>query len=251
MKKIDIHRLKKYIVALGITGLMVVSILIPATAFAATAQSSSSTKCGTNVKCVISAGDLLITHRQDSLNTLNTKVSSYLSTHKITTDQASTIQSDITSNQSSLTGLKAKLDAETTVDAARADVQNIYTQLRIYAVVLPRDYRQLEWDIESNVQSTMQNSIPKLQDAIAKASSSNQAKLKPLFSDYQKQVSDAQTQLQSIKGDFAQLTAANFDQNRSAYQQTRLAISKAEKAAHEDLKKASADLQTMSGILGL
>lgn len=41
-----------------------------------------------------------------------------------------------------LNALKAKLDAETTAQIARADVKSIYTGYRIYELVLPRDFNQ-------------------------------------------------------------------------------------------------------------
>ncbi len=249
MKKIHFRSVPKRFAILGAVALMALTALIPATAFAA---SKPQTKCGaTDVKCVITAGDTLIANRLTSLNTLNSKISTDLSAHKITSDQASALQSDVSTNQSGLKTVKTKLDAETVAKNARLDVASVFTQFRIYAVVLPRDYRHLEMDIEINAKDVMQGVAPTIKTALGSAPSDKQSQLNSLYSDYQKQVSAAETQLDTAQNDFPTLTPENFNQNRTSFEATRLALDNALKAARTDLHQAAKDLKQMANILGI
>lgn len=249
MKKINFRHLPKRFAILGALALLAAAALIPATAFAA---SNQQTKCAANdVKCVITAGDTLITNRLTALNTLKGKISTDLSNHKITSDQASSLQSDISTNQTGLNTVKTKLDAETVAKNARQDVLSVFTQFRIYAVVLPRDYRHLEMDVEINAKNVMQGVAPTIQTALGSAPADKQAQLKSLFSDYQKQVAAAQSQIDIAQNDFPAMTPENFNQNRASYESTRQALDNALKAARGDLHQAAKDLRQMANILGI
>jgi hypothetical protein len=155
-----------------------------ATALAAPAHSTLPTCTRTDVKCVIAFGDQRIDERTAALTKLNDKASEQVAAGHITSSQASAIQADVTSNQSGLTALKSKLDAETDATTARQDVKNIYTQFRIFAVVLPRDYHEIVLDIMTNVQAKLVGLEPKLQQAITGAPAVEQAKLNSLYSDF-------------------------------------------------------------------
>jgi hypothetical protein len=247
MKKFDLRKISKNAATLGVMGVMAAGALLPATAFAAPAQPA---KCAaTDVKCVITAGDALIVARQTALTTLNTKVSTYLTDKKITNDQANVLLSDVATNQTGLTNLKAKLDGETVAKNARLDVANIFLQFRIYAVVMPRDYRHLQLDVERNVKAKMQSVAGDIKAAIAKAPASKQAQLNALFSDYQAQVAAAESQIDTVQNDFAAMTPENFNQNRASYEATRTAVNNAVKATRVDLHKGAQDLNEMAKIL--
>lgn len=250
MKKIHFRPFSKRFAVFGAVALMALGALIPATAFAASSQSSA--KCAANdVKCVIAAGDALIAKRQTSLNTLKEKISTDLTTAKLTSDQASTLQSDVATNQTGLANLKTKLDAEQNVKDARQDVVNIFQQFRIYAVVLPRDYRHIEMDIEVNVKAKMQNVAPTIKTAIGSAPADKKAQLNMLLSDYQKQIAAAESQLDTAQNDFPAMTPENFNQNRTSYETSRTALDNALKAARADLRQAAKDLKEMARILGI
>ena len=249
MKKFNLRHFSKQFALAGAIGMMAIGALLPATAFAA---SNTGTKCAKgDVKCVISAGDTLISDRQTSLNTLNSKISADLTAKKITQDQANALQSDVSTNQTGLANLKTKLDAETTEAAARTDVANIFLQFRIYAVVLPRDYRTIEMDIEVNAKAVMQGVAPEIQAAINGAPASKQDQLKQLFSDYQTQVANAETQLDTAQNDFPAMTPENFNQNKTSYESNRTNLDNALKTARQDLHQAAKDLHQMAQIMGL
>jgi hypothetical protein len=249
MKKLNFGPLTKRFATIGAISMMALGALLPVTAFAAT---STPAKCGaTDVKCIITAGDTLITDRQNSLNTLSSKISADLSAKRLTADQASALQSDVNTNKTGLTNLKSKLDTETHAKDARQDVASIFLQFRIYAVALPRDYRHIQMDIEINAKNTMQDVAPTIKTAIAKAPADKQAHLNALFSDYQKQVAAAESQLDIATKDFPAMTPENFNQNRSTYEATRTALDNALKDARGDLHQAAKDLKEMARILGL
>ena len=113
-------------VAMGMLGIMALSIMAPTAVFAATA---STQKCApTDTQCFITAGDHYIAQRQAVLTTLSGKVTARQKENLITSDQANVLQSDVGTNQSGLAWLKSKLDAEKNAQAARQDVQNIFLQ---------------------------------------------------------------------------------------------------------------------------
>src|SRR5581483_5463440 len=157
----------------------------------------------------------------------------------------------VTTNHTGLSNLKSKLDAETDAKAARQDVANIFLQFRIYAVVLPRDYRRIQMDVEINAKSLMQGVASTIKQAIGSAPASKQAQLNALFSDYQKQVAAAESQLDTAQQDFPAMTPENFNQNRTSYESTRTALDNALKAARVDLHQAAKDLNEMAHILGI
>src|SRR5215472_10793273 len=105
--------------------------LVPATALAA----SSTTCAPKDVACVIKVGDELIADRIAALNKLSEKVTDDHNKKLIDDDHATALQNDIQTNITGLNTLKTTLDAETEATAARQDVQKIFTQFRIFAVV--------------------------------------------------------------------------------------------------------------------
>src|SRR5579871_245832 len=132
----SLRHLSRRSILAAVFAVLALGALIPATAFAA---SPTATKCAANdTQCFITLGDQLISARQASLNTLSGKVTDRLNQQLISSDDANVLQADITTNEQGLTALQNKLNGETSASAAKQDVQNIFFQFRIYAVVLPR-----------------------------------------------------------------------------------------------------------------
>ena len=230
-----------------ILSILALVILVPSTAFAA--SKSTHTCAPTDTQCYITAGDQFIALRQTALTTLSGKVTARENQHLITSDQSNVLQSDISTNQSGLAALKSKLEAETDPKAARQDVVNIFFQFRIFAVVLPRDYRRLYLDIAVYIDIKLRSLGPKVQDAISKAPAGEQAQLNSLFSDYKNQLSIAESQFDLAQAAFPALTPANFNYNRSTYQTTLSNLDTAEHTIHTALKQAGSDLHQIAQIL--
>jgi hypothetical protein len=96
-------------------------------------------------------------------------------------------------------------------------VSLIYTQYRIYAVVLPRDYHELWLDMIVHTDARLNGAETIIQDAINGAPSGVQGKANTLFTDYKSQVSTAEAQTQAAQSIIAQLTPANFNASPTAY----------------------------------
>jgi hypothetical protein len=244
-----IHRLPKSLALLTMLSLLALSVFVPTTAFAASAQQAAPQTCGNNVACIIAFGNAQILMRQASLAKLSANVTTLQNTKRLTADQASVLQATVSTNQTDLANLKTKLDAETNAQAARQDVIDIYEQLRIYIVVLPVSYRQIHLDIERNVHDKMVDIEPALQQAISKAPASEQAQLNTLFIDYKKNLTTVESLVDVAMTYFPQLTPANYNQNPIGYKTTLQNLSTDEQSAHSDLHQAASDLQQIMQIL--
>ena len=241
-------RISRALLSLAATSVLGLFVLFtPSLAFAATASGVKCDKADT--KCFIAFGDKAIAARQSSLETLSDKITAQRKASNITGDQATALQADVTTNHNDLATLKARLDADKNAQAARQDVEAIYTQFRIYAVVLPRDYRRLHVDMEVVVNDKLVDLAPQLQHAIQHASASKQAKLNSLYSDYKAQLASAEGQIDSAQKLFPTLTPTNFNLNRSSYEAALAKLKTSESAAHTDLHKAGDDLHDIAEIL--
>lgn len=242
----------RHLLALGMAtsvALSGVAALGASTTLAAPSTPVVTTCTRTDVKCVIAFGDLRIDERTAALSRLRDRANAQVAAGHITTSQASAIQADVTSNQSGLTTLKSKLDAETDAAAARQDVRTIYTQFRIFAVVLPRDYHEIVLDIMTNVQAKMAGLEPKLQQAISSAPASEQQQLNALFSDFTARVTAASTQITNANGLVSYFTPDNFNSNQATYRANWLTFRSDILAGRADLRQAASDLHQMANIL--
>ena len=250
----------RHALALGMAASLALGAAGAATALAAPSSATSpstspstspaATSCArTDVKCVIAFGDQRIDERTAGLTKLNDRANVQVAAGHITSSQASAIQADVTSNQNGLATLKSKLDAETTADAARQDVRNIYTQFRIFAVVLPRDYHEIVLDIMTNVQAKLAGLEPKLQQAIASAPPGQQQQLNTLYSDFTAKVDAATTQITNANGLVSYFTPDNFNNNQATYHTNWLNFRSDILAGRADLRQAASDLHQMAQIL--
>jgi hypothetical protein len=210
----------------------------------------------TTVQCVIQFGDTAIQARITALGTLGGKITDALNDKRISQSDAAALQGDVGTNQSGLTQLKAKLDAETDIAAARQDVKAIYTQFRIFAVVLPRDYNEIWLDAANEVVGDLQGAAGKVQDALTKAASltdtdhdGDLATANAAFSDEQGQVTAAQGQISTAQGLIASLTPQSFDGDPPGYRGTFATFHGAIRTAHTDLVAAAADLHKIDRVL--
>lgn len=232
------RRLPRPVVVLGLGAALALAAALPLSALAAPTAAQRPATC--DLACIQQFGNARIAERITALNTLNGKVQTALNNKRITSDQANALLSDIGTNETGLNNLKTKLDAETSADAARQDVKNIYLQFRIYAVVLPRDSRTLYLDVIINVHDKLVDLEGKIQAAIAKAG--NPPALVALFNDYKQQLQAVESQIDAASGELPRLTPENFNNNRSAYETALTNLKTDEHTAHSDLKQAVSDL---------
>ncbi|HEY7780277.1 MAG TPA: hypothetical protein VIC85_08715 [Ktedonobacterales bacterium] len=244
-------RFARHLGALGFGLVMAIALLAPGAALAAPRNTTCST-----VACVIAFGDHAIQLRLNSLATLSTKITNQQNLNHITNAQAGVLQSDVSTNQSGLNALKTKLDAETVIANARQDVRDIYTQFRIYIVVLPRDFNEVWLNILQNVQAKILAAEPKVQSAINSAAGLSDkdndgdvAEMNAKFTDLQNQVTNAGNQLSAAASLEGSLTAANFDASPTAYKTNWDSFRDDIRVAHQDDQAAANDLHTITRIM--
>lgn len=231
-----------------LTALTLISLF--ATAPAAMAAPSQAQKCAnTDVKCVITFGDNLIVARQTALDKLADSVTALQQKHHISDVEADALHTDIKTNRDGLTAIKTKLDAETSAQAARQDIKNVYEQLRIFAVVIPRDARHLHMDVEVTLADKLRDLEQHLQQVVNNDNDDRKAKLTDLFNDYKAAVTDAEGQVDVAQAVFPMLTVANFNANHAAFGTDLHNLSSAEQRIHADLHKAASDLHQIAQLL--
>jgi hypothetical protein len=250
------RRAARWLAAGGLGAAMAVALLVPAATTTLAAPQDNPCPQPVTLSCAINFGNTQIDNRTTSLNTLNGKVTAQLNAGHINSTQAGVITSDVSTNQSGLAALKTKLDADTTLTDARTDIKSIYTNFRIYAVVLPRDYNEVWLDIVTNVQGTMSGKISTIQTAINDVSNlgdkdndGDLATINAAFSDYQAQLTAAQGQINTANGLLPQFTPANFNADPSGYKGNWDAFRAAIKSAHGDILAGASDLHKIAAVI--
>jgi hypothetical protein len=101
----------------------------------ACATQATAARTGATVDTLKAFGDCEISRRITTLDALSARVTA---SKVLTSAHASALQSEIGSTKSGLTSLKATLDAETTVEALKADITKIVTDYRVYVLLVPQ-----------------------------------------------------------------------------------------------------------------
>ena len=187
---------------------------------------------------IITRGDQEIARRLASLSTLSSKINAAT---KLTSSDKATLTAEVNATVDGLNALKAKLDADTTVAEARTDVQSIYTEYRVYALVAPKIALVKVADDQQVAEQKLQTLIQKFQTRLnaAKAKGKNVSALETVLADMTQKVSasvsvssavqakviglqptDYNNDHAVLSGDSAQLKAAHAD-NVAAYQDAK------------------------------
>jgi hypothetical protein len=238
--KIIKHFCSRHLAALSLALVGAFGLLGAAATTAPSVMAAS--KC-TTVSCVQQFGDQRIQERLAALEKLKDAAQQ---NKGITDQQRSIILNDVNFNENGLKALKQKLDGETDIKAALADVKNIYVQFRIYAVVLPRDYGEIVLFHEQNVITRMTDAQQTINDLIQKdQNGKNVAQVKALDQDYMNKLHDATTNTNNAQALIPSLTPANFPGTNNTLKTYRADL----KAAHDDIKGAASDLHQMLQLL--
>ncbi len=230
----------------GGLALLIAGAIVPLSGFAA---APANLCAATDYQCVISYGDKAIAARQNALSTLNSRVTEQFTDKRVTASDNATLTGDISTNESGLSALKTKLDADTDATTARADFRSIYTAFRIYAVVLPRDYHELWLDMVIHKDGQLVSNETLIRDAINGAPASVQTQANQLFSDYQTQVTNAQAQTAAALQILPQLTVSAFNANPTAYKTTFGSYKTDIQTAAQDTRAAIYDLHQIVRLL--
>ena len=99
------------------------------------AKESAAIKAGVSIDTLRAFGDCEITRRLTTLDAAATKISA---SKALTSSDAAALSAEVAWTKSGLTALKAKIDAETSPVALRAEIRQVVTDYRVYLLVVPK-----------------------------------------------------------------------------------------------------------------
>jgi hypothetical protein len=192
-----------------------------------------------------SGADKEIDARVTTLNELSTRVGVM---KNLSESQKSSIQSTLNGEASTLTTLRAKIDADATSADVKTDAQSITKNYRIYILVVPQVYVNAASDRVSTIVGIMQGLSAKLQTRISAAQSTgkDESAAQSAYTDMQAKILDASTQASTASSETANLEPDQGNTSLQASNRASLKDAAAKiKVANADLKAARADISTI------
>lgn len=184
--------------------------------------------------------DQEIDRRVTSLNNLIAKINAM---KKLPSEQKNSLAGKVQAEISSLTALKAKIDADTDAATLRTDKQSIVTSYRVYALFMPQigllatsDRVSVLIDKFSDLSAKIELRI---QDAQTKGK--NVQALQAAFADMKAKIADAKSQIATIQTEVSSLTPEGYPSNKSTLLDARSKL----KVVLDDLKTARQDVKTI------
>jgi flagellar biosynthesis/type III secretory pathway chaperone len=238
------------------------AILLPASTFAQTVNVSggvsvsatpvtagivsTTTKRGSlSLATIISRADEEIQRRITNLTSLSTRIGQM---KNVSASEKTSLQGSISSQISSLTSLKATIDAETVLANLKTDVQSITKSYRTYMLVLPQGRIAAASDRIQTIVADMQALEPKLQARITAAQTAGKSVSgsQSAYTDMVAKVSDASTQSSAALSETANLTPDQGNTTIEASNNAAIKDAAAKiKTATQDLIAARADIATI------
>lgn len=142
--------------------------------------------------------DQLIDNRINSLNRILQRIQN---DSRLSADEKSSLSADVQTEISTLTSLKAKIDADTDITTARADAKSIITNFKVYAIFEPKLRILVIIDNLTGLSAKISSLTPKLQDLInnLKLNGKDVSKLQPLLDDVNSNLSTINSKLAADK----------------------------------------------------
>lgn len=192
----------------------------------------------------IAKADQEIDRRIQALSDLATRVQAM---KKISSSDQASLAAKIQDEQTKLSNLKAKIDADTDLATLKADVKSITESYRIFMLIMPQIRILAAVDRINAISASMTDIGTKLQARISalQAAGKDVTALQAALSDYNAKIADANTQAQAASSRVLELVPDNGDKtvqaaNTAALKQSRADITVANKdfaAARADAKK--------------
>lgn len=210
----------------------------PTTATAS--PSPLSTSAANHLANLKSHGTSEIERRISNLTAAATKLSA--STHLTPADKTA-LTNQINSEIASLGTLKSKLTADTNLTTARADVQSIVSDYRVYVLLLPKTRMVASADRFSEVEDQLTTLAAKLQSKInsAKASGQDVTAMQKSLADLNAKVADAKAKSASVVAPLLALQPTDYNSNHTVLVNYRNSL----QAAHTDVMAARDDAKTI------
>jgi hypothetical protein len=196
------------------------------------------------VQTIISKGDQEITRRLTSLSTLTSKINAAT---KPSASDKTTLSTEVASTTSGLTTLKAQLDADTTVTAAHTDAESIYTEYRVYALVVPKVGLVKVADDQQALQGKLTALAQKLQSRITAAQTAGKdvTTLQSELSDMTAKTNTAQAISSNIESSVINLQPTDYNSNHAVLSGDNTQL----KTAHTDDQAAVTDAKNIVSTL--
>jgi hypothetical protein len=216
---------------------------------AGSVNADTSVKLSAQLTTAKTRADQEIDRRVQSLNDLETRVNDM---QRITASFKQSLSSNVQTQVSDLTQLKAKIDADTDAATIKTDVQSVVQSYRIFVLVLPMTRIATAADREVTIITMMNQLGAKLQARISAAQSAgaNTSVMMASLTDLSNKLADASTQSQAAVSVTASLTPDNGDTTKMAQNTAALKTGRTDvQAAQKDLVAARADIKTIvSGL---
>jgi hypothetical protein len=183
--------------------------------------------------------DAAITARLDKLHTVITSVQASPTPDADKTALVDRMQADITG----LTSLDATIKADTTASAARTDAKKIFTDFRIYALVVPSTRMVVAADAVQDVAAPRLTTVAdRLQARITKKNATAE---QPVLDDMKAKIADATTATEGMSQRHLALTPADWNANHGVLDSDLAKL----KTARTDLRAARQDGKTIVAAL--
>jgi hypothetical protein len=236
MKNIILSALSFVLLSLFAVPAYALSVTAAATANVSVGSTTVSASTQAKITTAISRADQEITRRVTLLTQLNTNVQAMV---KVSATEKSAIATEVQTEISSLTSLKATIDAETSITSLRTDIQSITKDYRIFMLVIPQGRIEVAADKIETVVSDYSTLSTTLQARIAAApAGTDTTQVNAWLSDMNTQTASANAQAEAAVSLVANLQP---DQGNATIQASNTA---ALKSAAADIKTALADLKT-------
>lgn len=222
---------------------------LPASAQTVSASVSASAQLkaneGVRLSTIIARGDTDIEARITALTKLNTRVQEMKNGSAAL---KANIASQIQTNISNLTALKAKIDADTDAATARSDSQSIFNSYRIYALLVPQTWILASADRVTAIAQLMTTLGAKIQARISadQAAGKDVTALAAAYADMNAKIADANTHAAAAEASVSGLTPDQGDKTKAAANRAALVAARGHiKMAAQALQAARADIKTI------
>lgn len=242
---------KRFVTAAGILATVMGLAAVPAGAIAnrsaATSATSNTTAADTGnqadqakIKAIVNKGDREINRRLTTLNTLSNKING---AQKLTSSDKNTLSSEVSNEVSGLTALKSKLDADSDLTTAKADAQSIFSDYRVYALVVPKVQLVKAADDQQVAEGKLADLAGKLQSRITSAKNSGKdvTNLQNTLNDMTARTTAAQQISSGVESNIIGLQPSDYNTNHQILSGYRDKL----KTAQGDIKSATTDSQTV------
>ncbi len=208
---------------------------VPALAQTAATTTKTEAALAARLSAIVTKADSDISARITALNDLNTRVQSL---KNVSTDEKTSIASQVQTNITGLTALQTTIDADTVVATARTDAATIFTTFRIYALVVPQGWILASADRVTTITGLMTSLATNIQTRITADQSAGKdvSALTAALADMQAKITDANTQSTSAQSGVTSLVPDQGNKTTAASNHAALV------AARGDIKTATADI---------